>query len=267
VKSSNPHPLAGRCIVVTRPAHQAQRLTELIEAQGGTVLLFPVLEILDPQDRGPLLSSIDRLETFDLAVFISPNAVHKAMNLIMARRGGLPLGLKLATVGRGSARELERYGRRADIYPTRKFNSEALLATAELQDMTGKRVVIFRGEGGRELLGNTLRERGADVEYAEAYRRRVPNADVNALMRRWVRGEIDIITVTSNDSLRNLFDLVGKIGQQWLRHTPLAVYSDRTVSLAQELGFKTTPVVAAEASDEALVQALIAWSRRRMRPN
>ena len=90
------------CVMVTRPAHQADPLCRLIEREGGTVVRFPVLEILDPEDSGPLLDIIDRLDEFNIAIFISPNAVDKAMNLIGSRRE-LPRGLTLATVGKSSA--------------------------------------------------------------------------------------------------------------------------------------------------------------------
>lgn len=253
-------PLTGVGVLVTRPAHQAEPLCRLIEAGGGRAIRFPVLEILDPADRGPLLALIDRLDTFDLAIFISPNAVTKTLNLLLGRRA-LPAGLRIAAIGRGSARELERAGVRADIVPPRPFNTEALLATPQMQAaaVTGRHVVIFRGDGGRELLGDELSRRGAQVEYAEAYRRGRPDADVGRLLRHWARGELQIVTVTSGEGLRNLFELVGKLGRQWLRRTPLAVVGERTAALARELGCREAVIVAAEASDEALVAAVAEW--------
>lgn len=251
--------LVGLTVMVTRPAHQAAHLEGLLREAGATPLRFPVLEILDPEDSGPLLALIDRLQEFDLAVFISPNAVNKAMNLIRARRE-LPPGLRVAAVGKRSAMELKNFlGREPDLFPRRKFDSEALLALPELQDVRGRRVVIFRGDGGREYLGDTLRARGAEVEYANAYRRGRPRADIGRLQREWARGGIDVITITSGEGLRNLFDMVGKLAQHWLRRTQLVVVSERLVPLARELGFKQEPVVAAEASDEAMVEAIRAW--------
>lgn len=251
--------LAGLTVMVTRPAHQAANLVQLLEEHGARPFLFPVLEILEPEDSGPLLALIDRLDEFDLAVFISPNAVSKAMNLIHARRR-LPEHLKLATVGKRSAIELRNHiGREADVFPARKFDSEALLALPPMQDMSGKRVVIFRGDGGREYLGDTLQARGATVEYAEAYRRGRPQSDVGRLQRQWARGGIDLITITSGEGLRNLFDMVGKLAQQWLRRTRLVLIHERLVPVARELGCKLEPIVAREASDEALVEAIRAW--------
>lgn len=251
-------PLAGVGVLVTRPAQQAAHLCALLEAEGACAIRFPVLEIVSPDDTGVLNDIIDRLESFDIAIFISPNAVKRAVNCIQARRA-IPAGLRLAAVGRGSARTLAQLGLEVDIVPATRFNSEALLELAAMQQVAGKRIVIFRGEGGRELLAETLRQRGAEVEYAEVYRRVKPKSDVAGLLRHWARGDVDVVTVTSNDSLRNLYDMVGQLGRQWLQQTPLVVVSERTRALAAELGFKQVPVVASEASDEAIVRAVKEW--------
>jgi len=250
--------LAGVGVLVTRPAHQAQGLCQLVEQAGGRPILFPALEILDIDDTGPLLALIDRLDEFDIAIFISPNAVSKALNLIRGRRP-LPQHLQLAAVGKGSAKALTSNGLKPHIYPATRFDSEALLELPAMQDVNGKRIVIFRGDGGRELLAETLRERGAQVEYAECYRRATPKGDIGALLKRWARGEVHIVTVTSAETLRNLFDMVGQLGRQWLQKTPIVVVSARAAELARELGCKVEPIVASQASDEAILAAIESW--------
>jgi uroporphyrinogen-III synthase len=120
-----------------------------------------------------------------------------------------------------------------------------------------RRIVIFRGQGGRELLGNSLRERGASVSYAEVYRRAKPALAPDELLQRWVQGRIQAVIVSSADSLLNLFDIVGEAGQQYLRNTPLIAVSARIIQLAQRLGFSQALLIAREASDEALVEALL----------
>lgn len=246
-------------MLVTRPRDQAENLARLIEGESGEAIRFPVIEIAEPKDTQALLASIDRLDECAMVIFISPNAVNRAMNLILAHRGGLPPGLRIACVGRGSARELKHFGVENVIVPQGRFDSEALLELPELQQVNGKHIVIFRGEGGRELLGDALKARGADIEYAECYRRTRPNADVTPLLRRWARGEIDIVSVTSVDGLRNLFDMLGPAGQQWLIRTPIVVVSERMAEVCRELGFKTEPRIAAPASDEAILEAIKAW--------
>lgn len=248
--------LAGRGVLVTRPAHQAAHLAELIQARGGRPVLFPVLEILDAADLQPLYTLIDRLDAFDMAIFISPNAVNKAMNLIKSRRE-LPARLKIAAIGRGSSKELKHFGVAEIIAPSARFDSENLLALPELQDVAGRRMVIFRGDGGREVLGDTLTARGASVEYAECYRRSRPEASAGNLLRQWSRNEINAVTVTSAEGLRNLYDMLGKLGRQWLKSTPLFVPHERILEVARELGLAHGVLTA--AGDEGLVAGMVEW--------
>ena len=248
--------LAGRRIVVTRPAGQNERLAAMIRAEGGEPIVFPVLEILDLEDTRALVAAADRLDEYDLAVFISPNAVDKAMNVIGARREW-PQGLRAATIGRASEKALARYGVTNVIAPSGRFDSEALLALPQLADPRGWRVVVFRGDGGRELLGDTLRERGATVDYIECYRRARPNADVEPMLKRWGRGEIDAVTVSSSEGLRNLYDMLGKLGQAWLKRTPLLAPHARIVENARALGCER--VIETGPADEGLCEGLVAF--------
>ena len=251
----NPGPLAGRRIVVTRPARQVRHLAEAIQREGGTVVLFPVLEIRDIEDQAPLIDIAGRLDVFDLVIFISPNAVNKALGLIMARRTW-PLRTRLATMGKTSERELALFGFSAVIAPRGRFDSEALLAMPEMQEMAGKHVVIFRGDGGRELLGETLTARGAKVEYVACYRRGKPDLDAAPLLQLWARGELDAITATSSEGLRNLCEMLGSLGQDRLRRTPLFVPHQRIAEEASRLGLER--VLATGPGDEGLLAGLIA---------
>ena len=212
--------------------------------------------IVEVGELQPLLALIDRLDEFDLAIFISPNAVNKAMNLIKARRA-LPPHLQLAAIGRSGVRELRHFGVPSVIAPAARFDSEALLELPALRDVAGKRIVIFRGDGGRELLGDTLTARGAAIEYAECYRRGRPQLDATPLLKAWARNEVHAITGSSSEGLRNLYDLVGKLGQSWLKKTPLFVPHPRIGQAARELGLAT--VVLTAQGDEGLVQGLEQW--------
>ena len=245
--------LADRRIVVTRPAGQAETLADLIRAAGGAPIVFPVIEIRDVADVKPLAALIDRLDEFDFAVFISANAVAKAMNLVQSRRAW-PDRVRVATIGKGSEKALKRFGFADIVAPTGRFDSEALLELAPLADVAGKRVVIFRGDGGRELLGDTLVARGASVEYAECYRRVRPDVDVAPLLKLWARGELDAVTVTSSEGLHNLYDMVGKLGQQWLRRTPAFAPHARIAASARALGLER--VVETGPGDEGLAEGL-----------
>jgi uroporphyrinogen-III synthase len=252
----SPSALAGRRVVVTRPAGQTAPMAARIRAAGGEPVLFPALEILDAEDLQPVLALIDRLDAFDLAIFVSANAVNKALALVQARRAW-PAGLRVATVGRGSERELQRRGFAAVIAPSERFDSEALLDLPELKEVQGKRVVIFRGDGGRELLGGTLSARGAVVEYAECYRRGRPQADVAPLLALAARHELDAFTVTSSEGLANLYDMLGEAGRQWFKRTPLFAPHERIADAARALGVQI--VVLTGPGDEGLVAGLAAF--------
>jgi uroporphyrinogen-III synthase len=258
----DPAPLAGTRVLVTRPAAQAEPLCRLIERAGGTPLRFPTIEIAPPSDRAALERIIDRLEQFQLAIFVSPNAVTHALAAIRSRRGALPAQLAIACVGPGSARALAEFGIDAALTPGRS-DSEGLLELPRLQQVGGERIVVFRGEGGRELLAETLRQRGAQVEYAECYRRQRPTVDAGALARDLMQERIDIVTLTSADALRNLYGMLGQVAGARLARVPLVVVSERLRDLAHELGHHGPVKVTAGASDEAIVAAIEALAGAR----
>ena len=252
------HPLQGRHIVVTRPAGQAAHLASALVGLGAKPVLFPVLAIFDIEDKTPLLDLAIRLDRFDWAAFVSPNAVEKALPVILGHRPW-PAGLRAATVGRSSEQALAGFGIRDVVAPSERFDSEALLELPELQDMHGKRVVIFRGDGGRELLAETLTARGAEVEYLTCYRRGKPDIDAAPLLKLWGDGQLDAITVTSSEGLRNFFDMVGKLGQAWLRKTPVFVPHQRIAEQARELGCHE--IILTAPADDGLIGGLTEYFR------
>jgi uroporphyrinogen-III synthase len=252
--------LAGKTIVVTRPSVQAAGLARRIEREGGRALLFPAIEIRDIEDLRPLHAILDRLADFDLAVFISPNAVLRAFNHLRARDiPGWPRKLRAAAIGRGSRRELGRHGIEDVMAPSAEADSEALLALPGLQALEGKRVVIFRGEGGRELLGDALAARGAVIEYAECYVRARPQPDCAPLLAAWTRGEVDAVMVSSGEGLANFYEMIGKPGQERLKRTPLFVPHERVAGQAVRLG--AGRVQLAGPGDTEVVAALVAYFR------
>lgn len=247
-------PLVGRGIVVTRPAQQSGPLAGRISAAGGEAILFPVLEIIDTPDLQPLIDVIARLDDYQLAVFISPNAVVRAMKQVKARRQW-PVTMRVAAIGKGSVRELERFGVSGVLAPERHFDSEHLLELPELQAVAGQRVVIFRGDGGRELLGDTLAARGARVDYVECYRRARPAADAAPLLQAWAGNRLNAVTITSSEGMRNLFAMVGPSGQPLLQQTPLFAPHPRIAAVARELGCRN--VIESAPGDDGLMDALL----------
>mgnify|MGYP003345297429 FL=1 len=186
---------------------------------------------------------------------MSPNAVEHAVSRIVAA-GGLPASLRYAAVGRGTVRALARFGIN-DVLAPERFDSEALLELPPLRDMNGQRVVIFRGVGGRELIAATLSSRGAHVEYAECYRRRIPAIDPAFLLEKWRQGAIDAITVTSSEGLDNFAALIGGEGVRLLKQTPVFVPHPRIAQAARDLGVGT--VVETAQGDDGVCASLEQW--------
>lgn len=246
-------PLAGKGIVVTRPAHQAHALTRLISGAGGKPLPFPVIEIRDIENPAPVMALIDRLHEFNVAIFVSPNAAEKGLALVKGRRAW-PQKLKAAAVGSGGVKALQRHGVTDVIAPQGRYDSEALLALPAFSLVYGKRFVVFRGAGGRELISETLTERGALVEYAECYRRIRPDNDVAPLLRAWERNELDAIAVTSSEGLHNLLDMIGARGRELALRTPVFVPHPRIAETASGLGVRK--VIVTGPGDDGLLTGL-----------
>jgi len=229
-------PLAGRRILVTRPREHAAPLARLIEEAGGTPVLFPAIEIEDVP-----CAVLERLAQYDLAVFVSPTAAQRAL----ARVTAWPASLAVAAVGAGTRRALENHGMKNVLAPEGGADSEALLAL--LREVRGKKIVIVRGEGGREVLAETLKARGAAVDYAECYRRMRPGSKLK-------EGEpVDAITVSSAEALDNLLDMLGERS----RTLPWFVPHPRVAAHAAARGLGE--VVLAAPSDGEMLERLVAY--------
>ncbi|MCW8830914.1 MAG: uroporphyrinogen-III synthase [Gammaproteobacteria bacterium] len=225
-----------------------------IKDAGGHAKHYPVIKICDVDDANRQLAIINKLSDFDLAIFISPTAVQQTLSKVKS----LPTGLTLVVIGRSTEAMLNNHGLQADIVPA-DFHTESLLRHPALQQekINGQSVVIFRGKGGRELLGKTLSERGASVSYAEMYQR-IKNS-INSLSHNELNS-IDMLTVTSNEGLQNLYDLTND--KSLLTTRPIIVPSRRARALANRLGFGTI-IQSENATDDACMQALaLYWSTK-----
>ena len=242
--------LNGIKVLVTRPSHQSEHLCKLITEKSGQPVRLPVIDIVEIDDNSALLTCLTHLDEFNLAIFISANAVEKTLPTLLAQRN-LPPQLQLISIGKRTTDTLKAWGLTA-LCPASPFNSEAVLEMPQLDKtkIRGKKIVIFRGEGGRELLAETLRQRGAIVDYVNVYRRVQPPTPA------WLANtKVDIITVTSNEGLQNLFAMFS--GQPWRKNTPLVVMSERIRGAALKLGVQAPVLVANTASDEGLLAAVI----------
>lgn len=247
-------PLAGRGIVVTRPTAQAQMLAQAIREAGGNPLVFPAIEI-EPVSDAALVACIDQLDTFDGAIFISPNAVRHGLAAVERQREW-PTPLKIFAIGPGTRHELVREGVN-DVRQADGADSEALLNMTSLQQVAQQRWVIFRGVGGRELLAETLTARGAQVTYAECYRRVRPECDAQPLVQRWQAGQIHAVTIHSTETLHNFAHMLGETGLSKLRTTPLFAPHEKIAQAARACGIQNVIVTA--GGNAGLLAGLITW--------
>lgn len=246
-------PLDGLTILITRPRDQAVALAQLVEQAGGRPLLAPLLEVAPVADLTQLRRQLAHPDRFQLAIFISPNAVRYGMAALQSS-SPLPPRMRIAAVGQGSARALRALGIQQVIAPQDRFDSEALLALAELQEVAGWQVIIFRGNGGRELLGDTLKARGASVEYATCYHRLKPSLDLNAVLA----ARPDILTVTSSEALQHLWEQTPEALRPRLTALPLFAPHERIAALARELGWREA--IATSGGDAGLLAGMRAWA-------
>ena len=252
MNAAPPCDLAGLSVLVTRPASQSDGLCDLIEQAHGRPVRYPAMQIQGPADKHAARRQLAAAGNARLLIFVSVNAVQYAFPLLPEQ---LPLDIDIAAVGSATARALQEVGLDPTLVPER-MDSEGLLALQALHDVAGKSVFILRGNGGRELLHDTLHERGALVEQIEVYRRGLPQraAGTDNLLRNWTQ-LVDVVTASSQAILDNLFTLLGDDGAQRLRETPLVVVSRRVAEHAVERGCGII-YVAASARDLDVVETL-----------
>ena len=216
-------PLEGLGVVLTRPEGAAGDLARELAAMGARTFHFPSLSIRPIEDSPVLDAVLATLPDCDLAVFVSANAVEAGFAALRRRAIAWPRGLRAAAVGEMTAAALRNSGVADVISPSERFDSDALLALAELQAVQGRNIIVFRGEGGRERLREGLEARGAVVAYAECYRRERPESDPSALLAAWSRGEVQVVGVLSAETLENFVAMIGPEGRSRLAATVLVV--------------------------------------------
>ena len=246
--------LKGFGVLVTRPEHQADELVSAIEDAGGEAIRFPVIEI-EPYDSVDVNRSLEALPAPDITIFISSNAVLFGLPYVNGDDA------VIAVIGPGTRLAVESAGRQVDIFPEQGFDSEHLLAEAELQDVAGKSIRIIRGDGGRGLLADTLRERGATVEYLPVYRRMTrlysPNL-LTGLEHRWRDGQVNCVIAMSVDSLDKLEEILPPGCRELLSNTPMVTPSTRVLRTASDRIPEAKVSLAESPTTDDMIRALIA---------
>lgn len=244
--------LVDKHILVTRPAGLHHNLCHLLQQAGAIPIHHAAIEIAAPEDERGREYAKQHLDEFDIAIFISPTAVNTTLQYLKIENSRC----QLASIGSRSQQALENAGLKVTIQPE-GHDSESLLRNPALQAdrITGNNIVIFRGEDGRDILGDSLQKRGAKIHYAAMYSRIRPSHD-RALDTAFV-STLDAIIISSNEGLQNIYDMATEADtdSDRLLATPLFVPGQRAETLALKLGFKHI-IRAQNATDDAMITAL-----------
>lgn len=248
--------LNGINILVTRPAHQAEGFSRLLENYGGCAIRMPAMAIEELDNDNEIKNTFENLFRFDWVIFISANAVNFALR---ANSGKIPnfMNTSVAAIGQATADALQNASIPVHLVPEKGYSTEDLLAMPQMQDIKEQRFLIVRGRGGREQLASLLVSKGAkSVEYLEVYKRVLPSIDCKPATLMLAEKKLNVITVTSGEILQNLLIMLDKKYHEYLFTLPLVVVSDRIRQMAITMGFKRI-VMANSPSDKAQLEAVI----------
>jgi uroporphyrinogen-III synthase len=259
VDALNPPPaprglLAGVGVLVTRPVRQAGPFAQKLGVLGARPIVFPAIIVLPPDDRSALARVHGELARYDGAFFVSANAAEYGVPQGVA----WPVNVPVYAPGPGTAAALTDLGVADVRFPAEDHDSEGLLALPLLQKVSGKRFAIFCGDGGRELLGDTLRARGAVVDYISCYRRAAPTSG-EGLIALLTRGEADALTLTSSEGVGNLWNVLDLASRECLRRLPTFTTHPRISAAARERGLV---VIESAPGDMGLIGGLLEWFSR-----
>ncbi len=243
--------LAGVGVLVTRPKHQSDTLIDAIRDCGGKPVRFATIEIV-ASDAASVAAEVAKLAAPEIAIFVSSNAVQHGLQYAE--------GAQIAVVGPATAAAVAAAGGSVDIKSAEGFDSEQLLSNAELFNVTGRRIRIIRGQDGRELLADTLRARGAQVDYLQVYERNVPLYsldEVEALVEVWESGQINLVTAMSVASFNNLIELLPESATALLSRTPLVTPAERVLKEALDQFPELHTVLAEGPAADEMVRGLV----------
>lgn len=243
--------LQGVGVLVTRPRAQAAELIAAIENEGGTVLCFPVIEVV-PRDENVIKAAVASLPNADTVIFVSRNAVEYGLQYVG--------NAKIAAIGPSTAAAISAAGHHVDLCPREGYDSESLLEETALRDVSGQQILIIRGDGGRELLSETLTARGATVNYLCVYDRQLPTTSrkmIAEVEAGWRDGDISVITVMSVQTLDNLLTLLPDWCVARLQDMPLVTPAARVIKEALDRHSVSKSVLASGPGAREMVQAII----------
>jgi uroporphyrinogen III methyltransferase/synthase len=245
-------PLFGKTILVTRPEHQTDEMSNRLRLLGADVPCQPAIEISPPVDWSPVDAAIRELEQIDWLVFSSSNGVHFFMQRLFSLGHDVRrlAGVRLAAIGPATAAALADFHLVADVQPE-TYRAEAL-AEALAPQVANERVLLLRASRGREVLAENLSAAGANVDQVVVYESRDASTPTAEIAEALAAGHVDYVTVTSSAIARSLVSMFGDS----LAKTLLAAISPLTAEVLAELGYSAA-IVATEYTGEGLVQAIL----------
>jgi len=229
----------GLRILNTRPAGQNKKLSEAIREVGAVSIECPAL-VIEPVQYD-VVAQLNDLSLFDKAIFISANAVTYFFDNLQAGHLNWPTSIQVFAIGSATARTLESRGARVDEVPL-LATSEGLLDLKPIKKVSQQRILLVKGEGGRDILATTLKQRGATVVSIAVYRRVLPILQQDNFQSLWRKDAVDAIVLTSEEAMHNLFFLFGEAAHAWLRSKICIVKSERLAAAAASFGFTSIVV-------------------------
>ena len=231
--------LTGLNVLITRPIEQQQILKDAISSRGGGVTQLPLIEIEPLQEsasKPALESKLQHLDHYHILIFVSGNAVQYAATWINDYWSRFPVGIVVIAIGPTTAEAISAQFGCAVVHSPAGMTTEDMLELPELKQVAGKRIGIFRGQGGRDLLADTLRSRGGEIDYLEVYRRLSVHYDAREFCSSLQTKAVNVLTITSAESLLNLDSLLSD-NKEELGLIPLLVPSARLAQQAEQFGF------------------------------
>lgn len=253
--------------LVTRPREQAEALAEAIRSRKGQAWTLPMLEIVPTPETQAMRDTVMSLDQFNRVIVISRHAAHFGMECIETFWPQLPIALDWYAIGKSTGSALEAFDVHATS-PDTGSDSESLLGLEAFHRVHGDKILIIKGEGGREKLEQTLAARGAQVECLEVYRRQKPDYLPSHAVNVISKNDINVILAGSGETVMNLKHCLtngledqsanGRRQQPStiiLENCLLVVPSDRIARQSRAMGFNRVYTTEG-ASNAAMLSAL-----------
>lgn len=256
-------PSARFSLLNTRPEHQAVALADLVKQAGGEAFACPTIAI----ESMPIVHNGDDLAEFDKVLFISANAVKEVVSRLGSDvRSAFSPTVKLYAIGQATLKAGAACGLPMQTAEGGFYDSESLLERDDLQQLQGQRILIVKGENGRDLLENRFMQRGAQVESWTLYRR-VPCPLCKEVWSQFKCASNPVVLATSLTSLAYLLEALHRAQKEssqneqawldWLLVQPLVVFSERIRQWAKSQGWRGKIAVVKTHSDAGIVDCII----------